>query len=85
MKTRAAGRTAMIPGIATPAVRRLLVDPGTPGREQNDGRSYSHPISGDRDGFPGYATWGKYLKLAQGYTAAHPDGIVSYTAPRAAP
>ena len=24
--------------------------------------------------------WRRYLKLAQGYTAAHPDGIVSYTA-----
>jgi hypothetical protein len=28
----------------------------------------------------GYAMWRRYLKLAQGYTAAHPDGIVSYTA-----
>ena len=24
--------------------------------------------------------WRRYLKVAQGYTAAHPDGIVSYTA-----
>jgi integrase len=24
--------------------------------------------------------WRRYLKLAHGYTAAHPDGIVSYTA-----
>jgi integrase len=29
---------------------------------------------------PGYATWRKYLKLAQSHTAAHPDGIVGYTA-----
>lgn len=26
------------------------------------------------------ASWRKYLKLAQGLTAAHEDGIVSYTA-----
>jgi hypothetical protein len=36
--------------------------------------------AGDRGGFLGYGTWRKYLKLAQGYTAAHHDGIVSYTA-----
>jgi len=24
--------------------------------------------------------WRKYLRLAQGYTAAHPDGAVTYTA-----
>ena len=41
---------------------------------------YSRLINGDRGGYLGYATWRKYLKLAQGYTAAHPDGIVSYTA-----
>jgi integrase len=37
-------------------------------------------INGDRGGYLGYATWRKYLKLAQGYTAAHPDGMVGYTA-----
>jgi integrase len=37
-------------------------------------------INGDRGGYLGYATWHKYLKLAQGYTAAHPDGMVGYTA-----
>jgi integrase len=36
--------------------------------------------SSDRGGYLGYATWRKHLKFAQGYTAAHPDGIVSYTA-----
>jgi integrase len=36
--------------------------------------------SGDRGGYLGYAMWRRYLKLAHGYTAAHPDGIVSYTA-----
>jgi hypothetical protein len=30
------------------------------------------------DGYLGYATWRKYFKFAQGYTAAHPDGAVSY-------
>ena len=37
-------------------------------------------INGDRGGYLGYAMWRRYLKFAQGYTAAHPDGIVSYTA-----
>jgi integrase len=79
MKTRAAERTVMIPDIAMPAMRRLG-DRGAPGREQSDGRLYGRLINGDRGGYLGYATWRKYLKFAQGYTAAHPDGIVSYTA-----
>jgi integrase len=79
MKTRAAERTVMIPDIAMPAVRRLA-DRGKPGRERSDGRLYGRLINGDRGGYLGYATWRKYLKFAQGYTAAHPDGIVSYTA-----
>jgi integrase len=79
MKTRAAARTVMIPDIAMPAVRRL-VDRGAQGREQSDGGLYGRLINGDRGGYLGYATWRKHLKLAQGYTAAHPDGIVGYTA-----
>ncbi len=79
MKTRAAERTVMIPDIAMPTVRRLA-DRGAPGREQSGDRMYSRLINGDRGGYLGYATWRKYLKFAQGYTAAHPDGIVSYTA-----
>jgi integrase len=79
MKTRAAERTVMIPDIAMPAVRRL-VDRGDAGRERSDGRIYGRLINGDRGGYLGYATWRKYLKFAQGYTAAHSDGIVSYTA-----
>ena len=79
LKTRAAERTVMIPDIAMPALRRLA-DRGTPGRERSDGRLYSRLINGDRGGYLGYAMWRRYLKLAQGYTAAHPDGIVSYTA-----
>jgi integrase len=79
MKTRAAERTVMIPDIAMPAVRRL-VDQGEAGREQSGGRMHSRLINGDRGGYLGYATWRKYLKFAQGYTAAHPDGIVRYTA-----
>ena len=79
MKTRAAVRTAMIPDIAMPAVRRLL-DRGAPGREQSGGRLYARLINGDRGGYLGYATWRKYLSLAHGYTAAHPDGPVRYTA-----
>lgn len=71
MKTRAAERTVKIPDIATPAVRRLA-DRGAPGRDQSEGRLYGRLINGDRGGYLGYATWRKYLKLAHGYTAAHP-------------
>jgi len=79
MKTRASERTVMIPDIAMPAVRRLA-DRDAPGRERSGGRLYGRLISGDRGGYLGYAMWRRYLKFAQGYTAAHPDGIVSYTA-----
>jgi integrase len=78
-KTRAAERTVMIPDIAMPAVHRLA-ERGEPGRERSGGRLHGRLINGDRGGYLGYATWRKYLSLAQGYTAAHPDGIVSYTA-----
>ena len=33
-----------------------------------------------RGGYLGYAMWRRYLRLAHGFTAAHPDGAVSYTA-----
>jgi integrase len=79
MKTRAAVRTVMIPDIAMPAVRRM-VERGAPGRERSDGRLYARLVNGDRGGYLGYATCRRYLKLAQGYTAAHEDGIVGYTA-----
>jgi integrase len=79
LKTRTAERTVMIPDIAMPAVRRLA-DLGAPGRERSDGITYGRLINGDRGGYLGYAMWRRYLKLAHGYTAAHPDGIVSYTA-----
>jgi integrase len=79
MKTRAAERTVMIPDIAMPAVRRPA-NRGAPGREHSGGRLYGRLINGDRGGYLGYAMWRRYLKFAQGYTAAHPDGIVSYTA-----
>jgi integrase len=79
MKTRAAMRTVMIPDIAMPAVRRL-VERGAPGGERSQDALYSRLINGDRGGYLGYATWRKYLRLAQGYTAAQPPGIVSYTA-----
>ena len=64
---------------AVPAARRL-VERGDRGRERSDSRLFGRLINGDRGGYLGYATWRKYLKFAQGYTAAHPDGIVSYTA-----
>jgi integrase len=79
MKTRAAERVAMIPDIAVPAVRRLL-ERGEAGRERSGGRLYSRLINGDRGGYLGYATWRKYLRFAHGYTAAHKDGPVTYTA-----
>ena len=65
LKTRAAERTVMIPDIALPAVRRL-VDRGAPGRERSDGRLFGRLINSDRGGYLVYATWRKYLKLAQG-------------------
>jgi integrase len=79
LKTRAAERTVMILDIAMPAVRRLA-ERGAAGRERSDGKLYGRLINGERGGYLGYGMWRRYLKLAQGYTAAHPDGIVSYTA-----
>ena len=79
MKTRAAVRTVMIPDIAMPAVTRLA-DRGAPGRDRSGGQHYTRLINGDRGGYLGYAMWRRYLRLAHGYTAAHPDGAVSYTA-----
>jgi integrase len=79
MKTPAAVRTVMVADAAMPAVLRLL-ERGEPGRESSEGRLYSRLINGDRGGYLGYATWRKYLKLAHGYTAAHPDGPVNLTA-----
>jgi len=77
--TRAAVRTVMIPDIAMPAVTRLA-DRGAPGRDRSGGQHYTRLINGDRGGYLGYAMWRRYLRLAHGYTAAHPDGAVSYTA-----
>lgn len=79
MKTRAAERVVAIPDIAMPAVRRL-VERHASGRERSNGTLYARLINGDRGGYIGYAMWRRYLKLAQGYTAAHQDGIVKYTA-----
>lgn len=79
LKTRAAERVAAIPDIAMPAVRRL-VERGAKGRELSGGKLYSRLINGERGGYISYALWRRYLKLAQGYTAAHKDGIVKYTA-----
>jgi integrase len=79
LKTRAAERTVMIPDIAMAAIRRLAAN-GAPGRERSNGASYGRLINGDRGGYIGYAMWRRYLKLAHGYTAAQPDGIVRYTA-----
>lgn len=79
MKTRAAVRTVMIPDIAMPAVCRLA-DRGAPGRERSGGQLYTRLINGDCGGYLGYALWRRYLRLAHGYTAAHSDGAVSYTA-----
>jgi integrase len=79
LKTRAAERVVAIPDIAIPAVKRL-VENGAPGRELSTGRLYNKLINGERGGYLGYAMWRRYLKLAHGYTAAHKDGIVKYTA-----
>jgi integrase len=79
LKTRAAERTVMIPDIAMPAVRHLAAR-GEPGCERSNGTLFARLINGHRGGYLGYATWRKYLSLAQCYTAAHRDGIVNYTA-----
>ena len=84
MKTRAAVRTAMIPDIAMPAVRRSWPR-GAAGREESEGRLYARLINGDRGGYLGYATWRKFLALAHGFTAAHKDGSSRVHGPRAAP
>ncbi|NLT56604.1 MAG: site-specific integrase [Actinomycetales bacterium] len=79
LKTRAAERVVAIPDIAMPAVRRL-VQRGEAGREASGGALFSRLINGERGGYLGYGMWRKYLRLAHGYTASHPDGMVSYTA-----
>jgi integrase len=79
LKTQSAERVVAIPDIAMPAVRRL-VERGEKGRELSEGRLYSRLINGERGGYLNYALWRRYLKLAHGYTAAHKDGIVKYTA-----
>jgi integrase len=84
MKTPAAIRTVMIPDIAMPAVRRLAKR-ATAGQEQakgkaSEGELFTRLINGERGGFLAYCTWQRHLRLAHGYTASHPDGMVSYTA-----
>ena len=66
-----------------PAVWRPA-DRGAPGPEKSNGQLFARLINGDRGGYLGYAMWRRYLKLAQGYAAAHPDGIVRYTAHKSA-
>src|SRR5215831_18180263 len=65
---------------ARPRERATKAERGAPGRERSNGTAYGRLINGDRGGYLGYAMWRRYLKLAHGYTAAHPDGIVRYTA-----
>src|SRR5258708_25614534 len=77
MKPRAAVRTVMIPDIAMPAARRLF-DRGAEGRERSSGRLYARLINGERGGYIYYSPWARYLKLAPGFTAAHPDGLLCY-------
>ncbi|MBT0771257.1 site-specific integrase [Kineosporia sp. J2-2] len=79
MKTASGVRTVTIPDVAVPAVRRLLKK-GEAGRLASEGKHYSRLVNGDRGGFLGYATWRKFLALAQGFTAGHEDGMVKYTA-----
>ncbi|HEY2238182.1 MAG TPA: site-specific integrase, partial [Streptosporangiaceae bacterium] len=79
LKTRAGERVVAIPDIAMPAVQRLI-ERHAESREQSEGRLYSRLINGERGGYLGYAMWRRYLALAQGYTAAHKDGPVRYTA-----
>jgi integrase len=79
LKTRATERVVATPDIAVPAVRRL-VERHAEGRERSEGRLYSRLINGEPGGYLGYAMWRRYLTLAHGYTAAHKNGPVKYTA-----
>lgn len=79
LKSRAAERTVAIPDIAVPAVLRLL-ERGAKGREASDGTRFSRLVNGERGGYLGYAMWRRYLVLARGFTSAHEDGPVNYTA-----
>jgi integrase len=54
--------------------------PSGTGKDVSEGRLYSRLINGERGGYLGYAIWRRYLTLAHGYTAAHKDGPVKYTA-----
>ena len=78
-KTSAGVRVVVVPDIAMPAVRRLL-QRGAQGREVSDAAQFSRLANGDRGGYLSYAVWRRYLKLAHGFTAAHQDGPVTYTA-----
>ncbi|HEY6793942.1 MAG TPA: site-specific integrase [Kineosporiaceae bacterium] len=60
-------------------MRRLLAA-GEAGRARSEGARYGRLVNGDRGGYLGYATWRNYLGLARGYTASHPDGMITYTA-----
>ena len=60
-----------------PAVKRL-VGSGAQGREISTGKLFTRLVSGERGGYLGYAMRRRYLKLAHGYAAAHPDGIVKH-------
>jgi integrase len=79
LKSRAAERFVAIPDIAIPAVKRL-VDKDARGREISTGKLFTKLVNGERGGYLGYAMWRRYLKLAHGFTAAHKDGPVNYTA-----
>lgn len=78
-KTSAGVRVVVAPDIAMPAIRRLL-QRGAQGRELSQGELYGRLVNGDRGGYMSYSVWRRYLKLAHGFTAAHPDGPVTYTA-----
>jgi integrase len=78
-KTSAGVRTAVIPDIAMPSVHRLL-QRGAQGRELSNGELYGRHVNGDRGGYMSYSVWSRYLRMAHAYTAAHPDGAVTYTA-----
>jgi integrase len=78
-KTSAGVRVVVVPDIAMPSVRRLL-QRGAQGRELSEGSLYGRLANGDRGGYLSYSVWSTYLRLARGFTAAHPDGAVTYTA-----
>ena len=74
-------RVITISEVVKPVIQRFL-DRAQAGRETrlDDPTLFTHLVNGERGGMLNYRLWKRNLDLAKAYTAAHPDGAVSYTA-----